>query len=142
MTVAIQSSTDQIIKCFYKVYNALGYGFLEKVYERALLIELRKHGFRCVNQAPINVYYEQELVGEYFADILINDEIILELKAVNSLVKEHELQLVNYLKVTPMELGFLFNFGSKPEFKRKVFPIQTKICSNLRLLRQLPATDE
>ncbi|KAB7732785.1 GxxExxY protein [Rudanella paleaurantiibacter] len=121
MNIAVQTPTDQLIRCFYKVYNALGYGFLERVYEKALILELQRSGFVCISQAPISVYYEQELVGEYFADILVNDEIILELKAVSTLTNEHEAQLINYLKATPIELGFLFNFGPKPEFKRKVF---------------------
>jgi GxxExxY protein len=121
MNIAVQTPTDQLIRCFYKVYNALGYGFLERVYEKALVLELQRSGFACISQASISVYYEQELVGEYFADILVNDEIILELKAVSALTNEHEAQLINYLKATPIELGFLFNFGPKPEFKRKVF---------------------
>lgn len=113
--------TDQIIQCFYKVYNTLGYGFLEKVYENALLIELTSVGFNCEKQKPITVYYNQKEVGEYFADILVNEIIIIELKAAEKLAIEHEYQLVNYLKATKIEVGLLLNCGKKPEIKRKVF---------------------
>ncbi len=113
--------TDGIIKAFYKVYNSLGYGFLERVYENALLLELTSSGFQAIQQHPIQVYYEQQLVGEYFADILVNDLIILELKAAEQIRDEHAAQLTNYLKATRKEVGLLLNFGSKPEFKRIVF---------------------
>lgn len=113
--------TDKIINCYYKVYNTLGFGFLEKVYENAFAFELRKAGFEVKCQQPINVYYETELVGEYFADIVVNKIIILELKAASKLQEEHELQLLNNLKATKIELGFLFNFGKNPEFNRKIF---------------------
>ena len=125
MDIQLQTSTELVIGCFYKVYNTLGYGFLEKVYERALLIELRKQGLTCEAQTPILVYYDGERVGEYFADILINDELILELKASETIVMDHELQLINYLKASNVEVGFLMNFGRKPEIRRKIF-------SNLR----------
>ncbi len=118
--------TDRIIKCYYKVYNTLGYGFLEKVYQNAFAIELRKAGFDVKCQQPINVYYESELVGEYFADIVINNVIILELKARVKLQEEHELQLLNYLKATKIELGLLFNFGKNAEFTRKIFLNKSK----------------
>jgi GxxExxY protein len=121
MDILTNTSTESIIKCFYKVYNTLGYGFLEKVYEKALMVELEKQGIPCVSQAPIKVYYEGDLVGNYFADILINSEIILELKAADIIVQEHELQLINYLKATTIEVGYLLNFGPKPQFVRKVF---------------------
>ncbi len=113
--------TEKIINCYYKVYNTLGYGFLEKVYENAFAFELRKAGFDVKCQQPINVYYETELVGEYFADIVVNKIIILELKAASKLQEENELQLLNYLKATKIEVGFLFNFGKNPEFTRKIF---------------------
>lgn len=113
--------TDGIIKAFYKVYNSLGHGFLEKVYENALCLELTSSGLQVTQQQPIQVFYEQKLVGEYFADILVNDLIILELKAIEHIREEHVAQLTNYLKATKKEVGLLFNFGTKPEFKRIVF---------------------
>jgi GxxExxY protein len=124
--------TDRIIKAYYDVYNQLGYGFLEKVYENALLIELRKKGLFCVAQLPIEVFYEEQKVGQYFADILVEDSVILEIKAAESLVEEHEAQLINYLKATELEIGLLLNFGKKPEFKRKIFSNENKISVNLQ----------
>jgi GxxExxY protein len=118
--------TDRIIKAFYKVYNTLGYGFLEKNYENALCIELRKAGFTVVQQHPIQVFYEGEQIGDYFADIVVDDLIILELKAAEQLRQEHVAQLTNYLKATNKEVGLLLNFGSKPEFRRIVFTNQFK----------------
>ncbi|PKN16454.1 MAG: GxxExxY protein [Deltaproteobacteria bacterium HGW-Deltaproteobacteria-23] len=114
-------ATDQILKAFYKVYNFLGYGFLEKVYENALLIELTASGLQVFQQYPIQVFYQKQPVGEYFADIIVNDLIILELKAAECLRDEHSAQLANYLKATKKEVGLLLNFGPKPEFKRIVF---------------------
>jgi len=113
--------TDRIIKAFYKVYNTLGYGFLEKNYENALCIELRQVGFLVVQQHPIQVFYEEQQIGDYFADIVVDDLIILELKAAEQLRPEHVAQLTNYLKATKKEVGLLLNFGSKPEFRRVVF---------------------
>lgn len=113
--------TDQIISCFYAVYNKLGYGFLEKVYERSLCIELRNRGLKVNSQYPINVYYENEIVGEYYADIIVNDQVIIELKAIERLSEVHSNQLVNYLKATDKEIGLLLNFGVKPEIKRKIY---------------------
>lgn len=113
--------TGQIIKAFYKVYNVLGYGFLEKVYENAFLIELRKIGLQCSQQYPIDVFYETEKVGYYYADIIVEDKIILELNAAEALSSEHEAQLTNYLRATHIEVGLLINFGKEPQFKRKVF---------------------
>lgn len=118
--------TEQIIKAFYTVYNTLGYGFLEKVYERALAIELGKMGLSVTCQYPINVYYDGQVVGEFFADILVNDCVIVELKATRGLVKEDEAQLLNYLNATEYEVGLLFNFGPKPEIKRKIFDNERK----------------
>jgi GxxExxY protein len=111
----------EIIKCFYKVYNTLGFGFLEKVYENALKIELTKSGLLVEKQMPITVYYDDMLVGEYFADLVVEKKIIIELKAAESLCEEHEFQLINYLKATDYELGLLLNFGKKPEIRRKIF---------------------
>ena len=116
-----QDLTSQIISCFYRVYNKLGFGFLEKVYENSLLIELTNNGLRVDRQKPINVYYDDKLVGEYFADLMVDDKVIIELKAAESLIEEHELQLINYLKATNIEVGLLLNFGKKPEIRRKIF---------------------
>jgi GxxExxY protein len=113
--------TDKIIKAFYKVYNELGFGFLEKVYENALYFELMNNGLQVDAQRKIKVYYENHLVGEYAADLIVNDIVILELKAVEYLIEEHELQLINYLKATNKEIGLLLNFGRKPEIRRKIF---------------------
>ena len=113
--------TGQIIKAFYKVYNTLGYGFLEKVYENALVIELKKMGFHLSQQYNIKVYYDGEIVGDYFADIIVEENVIIELKSAESLRKEHKLQLINYLKATEKEVGLLLNFGKTPEFKRAIF---------------------
>ncbi len=118
--------TDLIIKAYYKVYNSLGYGFLEKVYENSMMIELLKLGLNCEKQKPIKVNYDWYEVGEYFADIVVNDLVIIELKAAESLCIEHECQLINYLKATDMEVGMLLNFGRKPQFKRKVLTLEYK----------------
>lgn len=113
--------TDNILKCYYKVYNKLGYGFLEKVYENAMLLELKSAGLFCERQKHIKVFYEGEQVGEYFADIIVNDIVIIEIKAAEALAEEHEAQLINYLKATEKEVGLLLNFGKRAQFKRKVF---------------------
>lgn len=113
--------TEKIVGIFYKVFNALGYGFLEKVYENAMIIELERERVPVISQAPIKVSYEGKVVGEYFADILIDGKVIVEIKAGKYLAPEHEAQLLNYLKATDVEVGLLLNFGPKPQVKRKVF---------------------
>jgi GxxExxY protein len=113
--------TDAVLCCFYTVYNTLGSGFLEKVYQNALLIELEKRGITARAQLPISVYYDGKGVGEYFADILVEDILIVEIKATSSILPEHEAQLLNYLKATGKEVGLLLNFGPSPQVKRKVF---------------------
>ena len=114
--------TDKILHAFFKiVYPQLGYGFLEKVYENALVIALTSLGLKVEQQTKIAVYFQNKLVGEYFADLLVEDKVLVELKAVKRLLREHEAQLLNYLRATPYEVGLLFNFGPKPEFIRKVF---------------------
>lgn len=118
--------TQQIIKAFYTVYNTLGYGFLENVYQNALVLELRKMGLHVTAQQPIKVYYDQQVVGEYFADLVVEECIIVELKAVNAFLTEHEAQLLNYLNATRYEVGLLFNFGPKPQVKRKIFDNERK----------------
>lgn len=113
--------TEKIIKAFYNVYNTLGFGFLEKVYENAMFLELRNMGLFVEKQKRIKVFYDKTEVGDYFADLVVNDTIIVELKASETLCEEHEFQLINYLKATEMEVGLLLNFGKKPEVRRKVF---------------------
>ena len=113
--------TDKILKAFYTVYNKLGFGFLEKVYENALLVELIEMNLYCEKQKPIKVYYRNKIVGEYYADIMVENKVILELKAAERLAEAHELQLINYLKATELEVGLLLNFGKTPAFSRKVF---------------------
>ena len=116
-----KNTTEKIIGSAYTVHNTMGYGFLESVYEKCLLIELRKAGLKCESQKPIVVYYEGEVVGNFIADILVEDAIILELKSVKSIAKAHEVQLVNYLVATGKEVGLLINFGAeRVEVKRKV----------------------
>ena len=113
--------TEKILATFFRVYNVLGYGFLEKVYENALLIELKKLGLPAVAQLPIRVFYDNMVVGEYFADLLVDNAIIIEIKAAKTIIPEHEAQLLNYLKATQLEVGLILNFGPKAEFSRKAF---------------------
>ncbi|MGB0383211.1 MAG: GxxExxY protein [Ardenticatenaceae bacterium] len=114
--------TGQIINIFYMVYNLLGgYGFLEKVYENALALRLQQAGFMVRQQYPIKVYLDGVAIGEYFADLVVNDLVIIELKSVQALIEEHEIQLLNYLKATKYEVGLLLNFGPNPEVRRKVY---------------------
>jgi GxxExxY protein len=112
--------TKVILKAYYNVYNTLGYGFLEKVYENAMIIELKKLGLECDKQRPISVYYDRLSVGNYYADLIVENKVIIELKACQHLIEEHEIQLVNYLKATEIEVGLLLNFGKEVEYKRKV----------------------
>ncbi len=118
--------TEKIIAAFFRIYNQLGYGFSEKVYENAMVLELRKLGLNVEQQKPIAVYYGERIVGEYFADILVNEAVILELKAVKQLLEEHSAQLLNYLKASPVEVGLLLNFGPKAQYSRKVYDNERK----------------
>ena len=112
--------TETIIGCAYRVYNKMGFGFLESVYEKCLLIEMRKAGLETETQKPITVYYDGEVVGEFVADMLVNDAVIIELKSVRRIIKAHEVQLVNYLNGLEKDIGLLINFGpSGVEIKRK-----------------------
>ena len=113
--------TDKIIDAFYKVYNNLGYGFLERVYENAMIIELKKMGCAVSNQKKIEVFYNNVRVGEYFADLLVNECVIVELKAMEALNKNYDAQLINYLKASNIEIGIMLNFGLSAQFKRKIF---------------------
>jgi GxxExxY protein len=117
----LKDLTDQIIRVFYNVYNELGFGFLEKVYQNSLYLELISQGFNIEPQKQIRVYYKGKQVGEYYADMIVNGQVILELKTAEGIAVEHEAQLINYLKATEIEVGLLLNFGVTPQFKRKIF---------------------
>ena len=113
--------TEKIIGCAYSVYNKMGFGYLESVYEKCMLIELRKAGLKVESQKSLTVFYENETVGEFIADIIVNDTIILELKFAKQIIKAHEVQLVNYLVATGKPVGLILNFSeSKVEVKRKI----------------------
>jgi len=113
-----EEQTKIIIGCFYKVYNTLGFGFLENVYENALLYEIKKNEIHAIQQYPIEVYYENTVVGRYFADILVDNKIVLEIKTADSINKAHEAQLLNYLKATEKQLGLLLYFGKDANIRR------------------------
>ena len=113
--------TGKIIGAFFSVYNHLGYGFSEKVYENALALELRKLNLEVQQQVPIDVYYEGQVVGEYLADIIVDKLVMVELKAAKQISDEHEAQLLNYLKATSLKVGLLINFGSHPKLEWKRF---------------------
>ena len=118
MTLLHEDLTQEILKSFFDVYNKLGFGFLERVYENSLALLLRERGFLVQQQSPIIVYFQGVAVGDYFADLLVNNLVIVELKAAEALRQEHLAQLRNYLRATDMEVGLLLNFGQKPTFKR------------------------
>lgn len=121
MSLLHEELTDIIIKTFYEVYNELGYGFLEKIYQNSLYLELKNKGYNVEAQKRINVYYKGTEVGEYYADLIVENTIILELKSADCIVKDFENQILNYLRATDCEVGLLLNFGKKPEFKRKIY---------------------
>ena len=122
-----QELTEEILHWFYQVHYKLGFGFLEKVYKNALFLELTEAGLKCETEKPINVYYNNKVVGVFYADIVVDDSVILELKAVDSICKEHEYQLINYLKSCDKEVGLLLNFGKKPEMKRIIYTNDRKL---------------
>jgi len=116
----LEELTHQIIGCAYKVYNTLGFGFLESVYKRAMVIELDKINLKVEQEKPLKVYYDNHVVGNFYVDLLAEDEIVIELKSVEHLTKAHEVQLVNYLNGLQKEIGLLINFGPTGlEVKRK-----------------------
>lgn len=119
--------TEKIINAAYNVHQTLGKGFLEKVYENALAIELQDIGLKAIQQNPINISYKNYIIGEYFADILIENKVIVELKATKEISKVHEIQLVNYLAATAIEVGLILNFGEKFEVRRKIFTNRKKL---------------
>ena len=115
-----QELSAKIIGIYYNVYNELGYGFLEKVYQNAMVIELKSKGFEVEEQKKLQVFYKKNVVGEYIPDIIVNETIVLELKCVEYMVEAHHNQLLNYLKATNCEIGLLLNFGKDPQFIRKI----------------------
>ncbi len=121
MALKHEEITDKILKAFYQVYNELGRGFLESVYESALEICLLEMNLSVVRQKEIPVYFHGQNIGNFRADIVVNDCVILELKAVREICSIHHAQVINYLKATDIEVGFLLNFGNKPDFKRFAF---------------------
>lgn len=122
-----KSITDAILKVYYEVYNELGYGFLEKVYQNAMYFELKSLGYKVEPQKQIKVYFKKQLVGEYYSDLLVEDKVIVELKATELIMNVHMAQIMNYLKATPIEVGMLLNFGEGPEFKRLIYTNDRKI---------------
>lgn len=113
--------TEDILKVYYDIYNELGCGFLEKVYQNSMYFELKSKGYKVEAQRPIKVYFKNQLVGEYYADLLIEDKVIVELKACELLMNAHVAKLMNYLKATEIEVGLLLNFGEEAEFKRIIY---------------------
>ncbi|MFL9830249.1 GxxExxY protein [Flavobacterium sp. ARAG 55.4] len=122
-----KSITDSILKVYYEVYNELGSGFLEKVYQNAMYFELIARGYKVEAQKQIKVYFKQQLVGDYIADLLVENKVIVELKACELLMNVHVAQTMNYLKATEIEVGLLLNFGEEPEFKRFIYTNDRKI---------------
>ncbi len=113
--------TDKIIRCFYNVFDELGAGFLESVYVKALIIELKNIGLNVDIEKEIKVNYKGTIIGNFRADIVVEDKVIIEIKAISALNSQHEAQLLNYLKATGIRVGLLVNFGNKLEFKRRIF---------------------
>ena len=118
--------TDAILSVFYEVYNELGDGFLESIYRNAMSLALQQRGFDVTIEVPIPVYFRNTKVGDFRADLIVNNLVLLELKAANTLDKSHEGQILHYLKATPLEVGLLCNFGPKPQFKRFIFDNERK----------------
>ena len=113
--------TDLIIRIFYEVYNELGCGFLESVYRNSLQLALIERGLRAEAEVPIAVFFRDQRVGDFRADLIVNGCILLELKAAETIVAAHEAQVLNYLRSTPLELGLILNFGPKPQVRRLLF---------------------
>ena len=126
MEILHKEITDKIIDAFYEVYDHMGYGYLEKVYQNALYLELKAKGLKVETHKEIKVYYKGKEVGSFFADMIVNEVVILELKAAEAMVPAHQAQLLNYLRGTEIEVGYVLNFGSNPEFSRKIFSNQRK----------------
>jgi GxxExxY protein len=122
-----KSTTDVILKVYYEIYNELGPGFLEKVYQNAMYFDLIARGYKVEAQKQIKVYFKKQLIGDYFADLLVEDKVIVELKACELLMNAHVAQTMNYLKATEIEVGLMLNFGEEPEFKRVIYTNDRKI---------------
>jgi GxxExxY protein len=121
-----QDVTEKIIGVFYEVYNELGHGFLESVYEQAMMIALSEAGLHVDRQLPINVHFRGQVVGEFRADIVVNNQVIVEIKAARAIESAYEAQIMHYLRATDVEIGLLMNFGPKPEFKRFIYDNERK----------------
>ncbi len=126
----LSNLTSHIIQAAYNVYNCLGYGFLESVYEKSFQKELKLLGINSERQVPVQVFYKTEMVGDFRADLVVEGAVIVELKAVEKIHPIHEVQLVNYLRGTELEVGLLFNFGPELSFKRKIFTNDRKNANN------------
>ena len=126
--------TEIIIGCAYKIHKTLGSGFLEKIYRKSLAIEIAKKGLKVEQEFPIEVIYDEQVVGEFYADLLIEDRLIVEIKAVQTLIKEHEVQLVNYLTATGIDTGLLFNFGASVQVRRKYRTFKAKEINPVHLV--------
>lgn len=118
--------TDKVLGVFYRVYNDLGYGFLESVYEQAMIVALKEHGLAVEQQVPVPVWFHGQQVGDFRADLLVDSRLLLEIKAVRKLESAHEAQALNYLKATQIEVAMLLNFGPRPEFRRLLFDNERK----------------
>jgi len=118
--------TDKIIGVFYDVYNELGYGFLESTYAEAMVIALDQSGLRAIREVPVPVWFRGKKVGQYFTDMVVENAVLLELKAARNLESAHEAQLLHYLRATGIEVGLLLNFGLKPQFRRLLFDNERK----------------
>lgn len=135
--------TERIIASFYDVYNELGHGFLESVYEEALIIVLKEKGLSTIQQHRLPVWFREKKIADFEADLVVENLVLVELKAVRTLNPSHEAQLLNYLRATEIEVGLLLNFGLKPEMKRMVFDNQRKgIRENPRLSAAILLSDE
>lgn len=123
MTSSLKHSelTDKIIKTFYEVYNELGHGFLESVYETAMMIAFEAKQISAENQVAAKVWFRDQKIGDFRADMIVEQKVILELKAVSGITEAHKAQLINYLRATEIEVGLILNFGERPQFKRLVF---------------------
>ncbi|MFZ5657128.1 MAG: GxxExxY protein [Pseudomonadota bacterium] len=132
--LASASTTERVIRAFHATYNELGYGFLESVYESALAICMADEGLVVERQVPVPVYFRGQAVGDFRIDLLVERDVVVEVKAASSIAREHEAQLLNYLKATDRHVGLLLNFGPRPQFKRMVMgrdPIRVHPCSSV-----------